>query len=114
MKSTLRFLLLLVLFVSPIALFAQTLIAGWDFQTTTNGGTAVAAAPNAPNKYLANVGTQANLGALTATMFLDNTNGSSQWVTATANNEVTSFTSTALNTTGTSLTTTTTGAANLA
>jgi len=61
----------------------NALLAGWDFQTTTNGGTAAAAVPNSPNKFVANFGT--------GTLYLDGTNGSSSWITATTGNEVTSF-----------------------
>jgi hypothetical protein len=56
--------------------FAQTtqLIAGWDFQTTTSGGTAVAASPNTPTLFNANVGS----GAL----YLNGSEGSSAWLAA--------------------------------
>jgi hypothetical protein len=67
-----------------------TVVGGWDFQTTTNGGTAAAAAPATPNSYVANVGT----GLLS----LDGTNGSSDWPQATALN---AFTGTNVNATGT-------------
>ena len=50
---------------------AQALIAGWDFQTTTNGGTAVSASPATPKVYVANFGT--------GTLYLDGTQGSSDW-----------------------------------
>ena len=66
-----------------------TTIAGWDFQTTANGGTAAAAAPNTPNLYVANAGS--------GTMYLNGTNGSSDWPQATALN---AFTGTNLNATG--------------
>ena len=57
--------------------FGQTtrLIAGWDFQTTTSGGTAVAASPNTPTLFNANVGS----GAL----YLNGSEGSSAWLAAT-------------------------------
>ena len=61
----------------------NALLAGWDFQTTTTGGTVAAAAPNSPNKFVANFGT--------GTLYLDGTNGSSSWITATTGNEVSSF-----------------------
>ena len=67
------------------------LLAGWDFQTTTNGGTA-AASTNAPRVYAANFGA----GAL----FLDGSNGSSSWTalpTTGGSNEVTGFNGTATN-----------------
>jgi hypothetical protein len=66
-----------------------TTIAGWDFQTTATGGTAAAAAPNTPKLYNANAGAGA--------MYLDGTNGSSDWLAA----ELNAFTGTGLNATGT-------------
>ncbi len=60
------------------------LVAGWDFQTTTNGGTA-AASSNAPLVYLANFGS--------GTLHLDGTNGSSRWTT----NQVTAQSGTSSN-----------------
>jgi hypothetical protein len=90
-----------LLSVQPF-MFGQTLIAGWDFQTTTNGGTAGAAKPNSPTVFVANVGT--------GTMYLNGTNGSSSW---SASSELDSFSGTALNP-GTGLSTTTTGTACLA
>ncbi|MEI7535218.1 MAG: fibronectin type III domain-containing protein, partial [Verrucomicrobiae bacterium] len=78
---------------SPVAsgttLVAPVLVAGWDFQTTTTGGTAAAAAPGSPLVYIANFGSGTN--------YLDGSYGSSTWVAATAGNEVTSFGGTALN-----------------
>ena len=61
------------------------LVAGWDFQTTANGGTAVVAAPNTPNLYVANFGT--------ATMYLNGQEDSSNWVASatTAANELNAF-----------------------
>ncbi len=86
------------------ASYGQTLIAGWDFQTTANGGTAVLASPNTPKLFIANVGT--------GTLYLDGTNGSSNWAQAT---ELNSFAGTALNAGGaTGLSTTTTTPACLA
>ena len=69
-----------------------TVIAGWDYQTTTNtnGGTAAAAAPNTPKLYKSNAGV--------GTMYLDGTNGSSDWAQAT---QLNAFTGTGLNATGT-------------
>jgi hypothetical protein len=67
----------------------QSVIAGWDFQTTTNGGTAAIAAPDTPRVFTANVGS--------GTLYLDGTNGSSAWVTATSGNELTSFAGSAVN-----------------
>ncbi len=64
-------------------------LAGWDFQTTTSGGTAVLVAPATPLAYAANIGT--------GNLYLDGTNGSSTWVAATSGNEVTGFGGTAVN-----------------
>ncbi|MFM9024421.1 MAG: autotransporter-associated beta strand repeat-containing protein, partial [Planctomycetaceae bacterium] len=47
------------------------LVAGWDFQTTTNGGTAVAASPSTPKLYVANFGS--------GTLYLNGSEGSSNW-----------------------------------
>ncbi|MFN3639615.1 MAG: YDG domain-containing protein, partial [Flavobacterium sp.] len=85
---------------------APILIAGWDFQTTTNGGTALQSAPNTPKQITANFGS--------GELYLDGTNFSSDFETATSGNELNSFAGTALNTTGTSFSTITTGAASLA
>jgi len=74
---------------SGTTLVAPTLLAGWDFQTTATGGTAAAVAPNSPSSYQANIGV--------GTIYLDGTNNSSTWITATTGNEVTSFAGTALN-----------------
>lgn len=82
------------------------LVAGWDFQTTANGGTAVVAAPNTPNLYVANFGT--------ATMYLNGQEGSSNWVasaTSTAN-ELNAFGGTTVNA-GPGFSTATSGAASL-
>ncbi len=49
----------------------SVLVAGWDFQTTTNGGAAVLASPNTPTTFIANFGEGA--------IFLNGTNGSSAW-----------------------------------
>ena len=100
--SSLLFLMLVVL-----SFFAnsQNLIAGWDFQTTVNGGTAMQVAPNSPTVILANVGT--------GSLYLNGTNGSGSWVAATSGNQLTSFAGTTLNAT-TGFSTVTTGAASLA
>ncbi|MEI7726069.1 MAG: hypothetical protein WCK09_13255 [Bacteroidota bacterium] len=85
---------------------AQTLIAGWDFQTTTNGGTAAAVAPSSPTIFLANVGS--------GTIYLNGSNNSSSWITATSGNEITSFGGSNLNTSGTGFSTTITSPACIA
>jgi hypothetical protein len=81
------------------------LVAGWDFQTTTNGGTATAVSPNTPKQYTANFGS----GGL----FLDGQNGSSDWIVGASNSELTAFSGTNANTAGTGFSTTTSGAAAL-
>ena len=60
----------------------NALLAGWDFQTVTNGGTASAVAPNSPSKYTANFGS--------GTLYLDGSNHSSTWNTA-SSGEVSAF-----------------------
>lgn len=62
------------------------LVAGWDFQTTTTGGTTAAAQPNSPQVYHANFGS--------GTMYLDGSNGSSEWMTS---NELSGFAGTSVN-----------------
>ena len=82
------------------------MIAQWDFQTTTNGGTAVAAAPLTPKLFVANFGT--------GSLYLDGTNGSSNFfepATGTTNTEINAFGGTALNATGSMSTVTTSPAA---
>ncbi|NBT49706.1 MAG: hypothetical protein EBT07_18210, partial [Actinobacteria bacterium] len=81
------------------------LIAGWDFQTSTSGGTIVTVSPNSPLSYTANFGT--------GTIYLDGSNGSSTWTSLASNPEVTSFSGTAVNA-GTGFSTTTTSPACLA
>ena len=90
-KQTLINLALLLAFMMGVSGYGwgQSLIAGWDFQTTANGGTAAAAAPNAPTVYIANFGT--------GTIYLNGANGSSTWVTTTSGNELSSFSGTAIN-----------------
>ena len=70
---------------------AQTFIAGWDFQTTTNGGTALSVQDAAqPTVFNANFGS--------GTLYLDGTQGSSSWVSAAnTNREINAFTGTAIN-----------------
>ncbi len=83
---------------------SQTLIAGWDFQTTTNGGTAVEPAPSISKIFIANFGA--------GTLYLDGTNGSSNWINTTPDNEITAQTGCYLNT-GPDFSTVTTGYASL-
>ena len=65
---------------------AQEIIAGWDFQTTTTGGTAVVASPNTQTIFSANVGS--------GTLYLNGSEGSSAWTSAT---ELSAFGGTATN-----------------
>ena len=70
----------------------STLLAGWDFQTTTNGGTAAvtsAVGTPSPLVYVANFGT--------GTIYLDGTNNSDAFLTGVTNPQVTAFGGTALN-----------------
>ena len=71
------------------------MIAQWDFQTTTNGGTAVAGAPLTPKLFVANFGT--------GSLYLNGTNGSSDFfepATGSTNTEINAFGGTTLNATG--------------
>ena len=84
-----------------------TVIAAWDFQTTTGGGTAAAASPGSPKVYVANFGS----GAL----YLDGTNFSSDFQTSSPNAEITGLLGTSLNAnTALGMSTVTSGAAALA
>ena len=67
-------------------------VAAWDFQTTTNGGTALQAAPNTPRVILANFGA--------GTIYLDGTNGSSNYfqpASGSSNTEINAFGGTSVN-----------------
>ncbi len=82
--------------VSAAALIASaasaTLVAAWDFQTTTNGGTAVAASPATPKSYVSNFGS--------GTLYADGTNGSSNFFvpgSGSTNTELNGLAGTALN-----------------
>ena len=81
--------LLIVLVMGSISGISQTLVAGWDFQTTTNGGTAVDVAPSTPTVIVANFG----LG----TLYLDGSNESSTWIKTTPGNEISAFSGCFLN-----------------
>jgi hypothetical protein len=91
MKKILTFIgITTVVFASAVQ--AQTFIAGWDFQTTDEGGTAVAASPNTPKVYTANVGA--------GTLYLDGSQGSSDWfvpATGSTATELNGFGGTAIN-----------------
>ncbi|MEI7501840.1 MAG: hypothetical protein WCJ61_01005 [Paludibacter sp.] len=68
--TTLKILFVAFFLVASIStLSAQTLIAGWDFQTTTTGGVQILASPNTQTLFPANFGT--------GNLYLDGTNGSS-------------------------------------
>ena len=82
------FVVVLLALASAVDSHAE-LVAGWDFQTTANGGTAVAASPNTPKLFVANFGA----GAL----HLNGQNGASDWVSAASNSELTAFSGTAVN-----------------
>ncbi len=84
------------------------MIAQWDFQTTTNGGTALAGAPLTPKLLVANFGT--------GSLYLNGTNGSSDFFEPAVGNtstEINSFAGTTLNATG-SMSTVTSGSGALA
>jgi hypothetical protein len=102
MKFLPAYLVCLLLACLSAAQTHADLVAGWDFQTTTNGGTALAANPNTPKQITANFGSGG--------MFLNGQNGSSDW---SANTELSAFGGTALNA-GPGFSITTTGAAALA
>jgi hypothetical protein len=68
------------------ASYAQVLVAGWDFQTTSTGGTAVAVSPGTSKIYTANFGA--------GRLYFDGSNGSSNWFVPTSgstNTELNAF-----------------------
>jgi len=88
---------------------SAALIAGWDFQTTTTGGTAVAGSPGTPKLYVANFGT--------GTLYLNGSEGSSDWfvpATGSTDTQLNAFAGSNVNTAGTGFSTTTTSPAALA
>jgi hypothetical protein len=100
----------LVITISPSGGGGATsgLIAGWDFQTTSNNGTAVDASPSTPKVYAANFGS--------GTLYLDGSNFSSNWfvpLTGSSNTELNGFTGSSVNTTGNGFSATTTSPAAL-
>jgi len=113
MKKTI--LAILTAAVTVASSQAQILVAAWDFQTTSNGGTAVVAVPasgtvaNTISKvYVANFGS--------GSLYMDGSNFSSNWflpVNGTTNAELSTAGGTAVNTTGTSLSSVTTSPAAL-
>ncbi len=105
MKS-LSSLLIASAVIATASVASADMIAQWDFQTTTNGGTAVAGAPLTPKLFVANFGT--------GSLYLNGTNGSSDFfepLTGTTNTEINAFTGTTLNATGGMSTVTTSPAA---
>jgi len=110
MKKTI--LAILTAAVTVASSQAQIMVAAWDFQTTTTGGTAVVAAPAIPKVYTANFGA--------GSLYFDGTNGSSNWFvpgTGSTNTELNGFGGTSINNTasdGTLLSSVTTSPAALA
>lgn len=84
-----RFIIHITIILAITPCIGQTLIAGWDFQTTSNGGTAVDVAPYTPSVFVANFGI--------GTLYLDGSNGSSDWIKTTPDNEVTALSGCYLN-----------------
>ncbi|NDI17940.1 MAG: hypothetical protein EBY83_08285, partial [Verrucomicrobia bacterium] len=97
----------LVITISPSGGGTSGLIAGWDFQTTTTGGTAIStnSSGSAQLTYVANFGS--------GTIYLNGLNGSSSWLNATPNPQVTAFAGTT-NNAGSGFSTNTTSPACLA
>ena len=89
----LKFLLALIILFIKVDSSSQTLIAGWDFQTTTYGGTALGNQDAAqPTLFNANFGS--------GILYLDGTNGSSSWISSNANTrEINAFAGTNVNAT---------------
>jgi hypothetical protein len=106
MKKLLTLLTLGVVVALNPSTYAQALIAGWDFQTTTNGGTALNAAPGTPTNVVANFGS--------GTLYLDGSNGSSAWASPASTPQLTAFAGTTTNAATWGFSTNTTGAAALA
>ena len=83
MRSLASYFVVVLLALASAVDSHADLVAGWDFQTTANGGTAVAASPNTPKLFVANFGA----GAL----HLNGQNGASDWVSAASNSELNAF-----------------------
>lgn len=94
--------LVIVSLAMTVAGASAQLVAGWDFQTTNNGGTAIVAATNTQTTLIANFGS--------GTLFLNGSNGSSSWGT----NQLNAFAGTAVNATNWGFETNSSGAASLA
>ncbi|HEY6914935.1 MAG TPA: hypothetical protein VI413_09690 [Paludibacter sp.] len=78
-------ILTVALAIVTIPGISQILVAGWDFQTTENGGTAIDFPPLTPDVIIANFGT--------GTLYLDGTNGSSKWNKTIPENEISAYSS---------------------
>ena len=101
--TTLKTLLVAFFITATIlTVSAQTLIAGWDFQTTTTGGYQIVASTGTQTSFPANFGT--------GNLYLDGTNGSSTFLPL--SNEVSASTGVAYNT-GDGFSATTTNPASL-
>ena len=107
-----RILPLIAASIALTSISEAVLVAGFDFQTTTNGGTAAVASATSPAVVASPLTYAANFG--TATLYLDGTHGSSTFTTGVANPQLTAFGGSAVNTADTSFSTTTSGAAALA
>lgn len=84
--------LILVLAAASSASGQAQFIAGWDFQTTTTGGTAVLGSPATPKVYVANFGS--------GTLYLNGGEDSSDWfvpATGSTETELNGFAGTAIN-----------------
>ena len=78
--------------ITMVGTQTSVLLAGWDFQTTDNGGTAaVTSAAGTPSPLVY----QANFGS--GTIYLDGTNGSGTFLTGVTNPQVTAFGGTTVN-----------------
>lgn len=97
-----KHLVVLAILVLPLPAANAQLIAGWDFQTTNNGGTAVLAATNTQTTLIANFGN--------GTLYLNGTSGSSSWGT----NQLNAFAGSSVNATNWGFDTSTTSPAALA
>jgi MYXO-CTERM domain-containing protein len=82
-----------ILSIAAIAAISSSasaaLVAAWDFQTTTNGGTAIAASPNTQTAFIANFGA--------GSLYLNGTNGASSFTVGGSATEVNAFGGTAIN-----------------
>ncbi len=104
-----RLLILAALVVIQGGEVRADFLLGWDFQTTSNGGTSLAVQDAAQPKVF-----QRNVGSVNGYLYLDGTNGSSNWISSTTvSREINAFAGTNVNATN-GLSTTTTSPAALA